>query len=503
MSSYDDPSWYEYPGKNDTNQPVDANNFKPAAPWPAPSNGTYLPRQASRPPFPSSDYRRPRNVWRQIIMLIILLVVAFLGGWFTHQSFAYSFIPGSQSQTYLSLFQQAWSDVDQHYVDRKAVDYKQMSYQSIRAMLDVLHDKGHTRFLTPADVQAENQQLSGTFTGIGVYLRQDQATKQLIITATIPGSPAEKAGFRRGDILLAVDGASIVGKDVNAVSPLIQGKAGTNVAITIKRPSTQQTLTIKVERAEITVPNVLLHYIAEDHIAHIQIVQFANGVSDQLKSALNQAKTLGATRIILDLRDDPGGYLQEAINTASEFMASGTVLQEQDSKGARTAYSVSGGTVNTTSPIVVLVNNNTASAAEIVSGALQDNNRAIVMGVKTYGTGTVLQEYSLSDGSAILLGTSEWLTPKGHFIRDLGITPNISVTLSANALPLEPNDENVGHLSEQQILSSGDAQLVAAIHYLETHPTTSSGSVQGEGLQQQPSTSGQLALEPGFFPAVV
>jgi carboxyl-terminal processing protease len=434
-------------------------------------------------------------------MAIILLIVAFFAGWFSHQNFAYSFIPGSQSQTYEGLFQQAWNDIDQNYVDRKAVDYRQMSYQAIRAIVDVLHDTGHTRFLTPADVQAENQELSGTFTGIGIYLRQDQTTKQLVITATIPGSPAEKAGFKRGDILLAVNGTSIVGEDVDTVTPIIQGKAGTSVSVTVKRPSTQQTLTITVLRAEITVPNVIWHYIPQDHIAHIQIVQFSSGASDQLKKALIQAKQMGATSFILDMRDDPGGYLQEAINTASEFMASGNVLLEQDSKGVRTPYMVNGATVNTTSPIVVLVNNNTASAAEIVSGALQDNHRAYIIGVKTFGTGTVLEEFPLSDGSALLLGTREWLTPDGHFIRNQGITPNMTVTLNANVIPLEPNDENVGHLTEQQILSSGDTQLAAAIHYLETHSTTSTGPAQSESLQQQISAAGQLALEPAFFPA--
>ena len=507
MSSYDDPSWYEYSGQNDADkiqhQPSPAENLDPPAPWPGPNNGTFIPRQTSRPLFYSGRDRRPRNMWQQILMAIILLIVAFFAGWFSHQNFAYSFIPGSQSQTYVGLFQQAWNDIDQNYVDRKAVDYKQMSYQAIRAMVDVLHDTGHTRFLTPADVQAENQQLSGTFTGIGIYLRQDQTTKQLVITATIPGSPAERAGFKRGDILLAVNGTNIVGKDVDTVTPLIQGKAGTSVSVTVKRPSTQQTLTITVVRAEINVPNVIWHYIPQDRIAHIQIVQFSSGVSAQLKNALVQAKQMGATSFILDMRDDPGGYLQEAVSTASEFMASGNVLLEQDSKGVRTPYMVNGATVNTTSPIVVLVNNNTASAAEIVSGALQDNHRAYIIGVKTFGTGTVLEEFPLSDGSALLLGTREWLTPDGHFIRNQGITPNMTITLNANVIPTEPNDENEGHLTEQQILSSGDTQLAAAIHYLETHQTTSTGTVPGQLSQELSFAPGQLALEPAFFPAAV
>ncbi len=186
--------------------------------------------------------------------------------------------------------------------------------------------------------------------------------------------------------------------------------------MTIYRPSTKQTLTFKITREVINVPNVLMHYIAQDHIADIQIVQFSDGVSSQLKTDLQQAKKDGATKIILDLRENPGGYLNEAVDTASEFVKSGNVLLEQDSSGTKTPVPVTGNTINTSSPIVVLVNHDTASAAEIVSGALQDNHRAVIMGITTFGTGTVLQQFNLSDGSAILIGTQEWLTPAGKSI---------------------------------------------------------------------------------------
>ncbi len=481
MSSYDDPNWYEQHGQ----QPEQHNTNTPVFEQPAYSEYNTFPiqqKQDNQPPtfmppvYPSYPpppaplpKKRPGRGLGRFIVVIALILIAFAGGWFGNQFYAGSFALGTQSQSYANLFQQAWSIVDQHYVDRKAVDYKQMSYQAIQAMLNVLHDKGHTRFLTPADVQAENQQLSGTFTGIGVYLRQDPQTKQIIITSPIPGSPAEKAGFKHGDIILAINGTSTKGKDIPGVSTLIQGNAGTGVDITIQRPSTKQTLTIHVVRAEIKVSNVIMHYITQDHIADIQMVQFADGVSDQLKTAITQAKKEGATKIILDLRDNPGGYLNEAINTASEFIKSGNVLLEQDSTGARTPFAVTGNTVDTTDPIAILVNGNTASAAEIVSGSLQDNHRAIIIGEKTFGTGTVLQEFPLSDGSAILLGTQEWLTPDGHFIRDLGITPNITVKLATNVSPLSPTDENASSMNEQQILHSGDTQLIAAIQYLEKH----------------------------------
>ncbi len=484
MSNYDDPRWYEqHPEHNDNLiQPIQqpASDAPITQQPPYSEYSTFHPNQApgdlrqrvhpqeSLQATPQASRRRGFG-FVQSIVVVSLLLVAFAGGWFGNQLYANSFNRSNLSQAYANLYQQAWTIVDHNYVDRKAVDYKQMSYKSIQAMLDVLHDKGHTRFLTPADVQAENQQLSGTFTGIGIYLRQDPITKQLIITSPIPGSPAEKAGFKHGDIILAVNGVSAAGKDITGVSSLIQGKAGTSVSITIQRPSTQKTMTIVVVRAEITVPNVIMHYIAQDHIADIQMVQFASGVSNQLTDAITKAQKLGATKIILDLRENPGGYLQEAIDTSSEFIANGNVLLEQDSSGSRKPYPVSGHTVDTRSSIVVLVNGDTASAAEIVSGALQDNKRAVILGEKTFGTGTVLEEFPLSDGSAILLGTSEWLTPGGHFIRDLGITPNITVKLAPKAIPLSPTDENAGNMTEQQIVTSGDNQLVAAIQYLEKH----------------------------------
>ena len=482
MSNYDDPRWYEqHPERNDI--PVQSVQ-QPSSPVPNTQQPPYseyssyppyhVPDEFQQKPFAQGPSQTAPRHWKrrsfgQYIVVIALLFVAFAGGWFGNQLYSNTFNRSSLSQSYANLYQQAWNIVDQNYVDRKAVDYKQMSYKSIQAMLDVLHDKGHTRFLTPADVQAEHQQLSGTFTGIGIYLRQDPKTKQLIITSPIPGSPAEKAGFKHGDVILAVNGVSTAGKDIAGVTSLIKGKAGTSVKITIQRPSTHQSITITVLRQEITVPSVIMHYIAKDHIADIQMVQFASGVSSQLKDAITKAQKLGAKKIILDLRENPGGYLQEAIDTASELVAKGNVLLEQDSSGNRKAYAVTGHTVDTSSPIVVLVNGDTASAAEIVSGSLQDNKRAIILGDKTFGTGTVLEEFPLTDGSAILLGTSEWLTPNGHFIRDLGITPNIPVKLAPNSIPLSPTDENAGNMTEQQILSSGDTQLVAAIQYLEKH----------------------------------
>jgi carboxyl-terminal processing protease len=466
VSRYDDPRWYEEPDQTPQDaQQAELEDFDRQLSLHMPTTSAYT-EHTSTQVQPQQHTWQLRKMAGKALVIIALLAVAFIAGWFSHQYFGSSLTESDQSRTYSQLFQQAWDTIDQNYVDRKDINYKQMSYAAINAMVATLHDTGHTRFLTPSDVQSENQQLSGKFTGIGIYLHQDPQTKQVIINSPIPGSPAEKAGLKPGDIITAVNGTNVVGKDLTAVSSLISGPAGTSVNVTIQRSEVAKPLTFKITREQIQVPNVLLHYIPQSHIAHIQIIQFADGVAGQLKDAVNQARRMGATKIILDLRDNPGGYLNEAIDTVSLFQKSGNVLLVQDSSGHRSPMPVTGNPIDTNMPIVVLVNGNTASAAEITAGALMENHRAVVIGEKTFGTGTVLQQFTLNDGSALLVGTQEWLTPDGQFIRGNGIHPNKVVQEAKNSTELTPTIENEDNMSEQQILKAGDTQLNAAIQYL-------------------------------------
>jgi len=266
VSSYDDPRWYEQPKADEGYIPLPDEQSTPAS---AANTNTSI--QQKEPTIVPSPDKKPRldRIFRQIVVTTALVIIAFLAGWFSHQAITgTTFNPSDQSKSYANLIQQAWNVVDQNYVDRKAINYQQMSYQAIHAMLNVLNDTGHTRFLTPQDVRAEKQQLSGTVVGIGVYLQQDAKTKQLIITSTIPDAPAEKAGLKRGDIIVAINGVNTVGKDINAVSSLIQGPAGTNVSVTVKRPSINQTLIFRMKREEIKVPTVILLYCRESYRAY-------------------------------------------------------------------------------------------------------------------------------------------------------------------------------------------------------------------------------------------
>ncbi len=218
MSNYYDPRWYEDPEHSEKNVSSQQPTFQPLDPSSAQQQGTQPPNNghtnwygAPAPQQPPPRLHRVQRFIGQFIVLAAIIVIAFLAGWFGHQIYTNSLALNSQSQYYENLFQQAWTTVDQNYVNRKQVNYQKMSYQAISAMVQSLGDTGHTRFLTPTEVKSENQQLSGAFTGIGIYLQQDPKTGQLIIASPIPGSPAEKAGLKHGDIITAVNGKSTKG----------------------------------------------------------------------------------------------------------------------------------------------------------------------------------------------------------------------------------------------------------------------------------------------------
>jgi carboxyl-terminal processing protease len=197
------------------------------------------------------------------------------------------------------------------------------------------------------------------------------------------------------------------------------------------------------------------------HVADIVLAEFSQGAYDQLSAAVNSATSAGATSIVLDMRGNPGGYASEAQKVASEFLSTGVVYIQRDADGNQTPVDVAPGETATKLPVVVLVDHDSASATEIVAGALQDSGRAKVVGVTTFGTGTVLTPETLSDGSVILLGTSDWLTPNGHRIFGVGITPNQVVALPTGGQPLDPT--TLSTMTAATFSASTDAELLAAV----------------------------------------
>jgi carboxyl-terminal processing protease len=369
------------------------------------------------------------------------------------------------------LMAEAWNLIEARYVDRPAVQPRQMTYGAIDGMVSSLGDTGHSRFLSPEMVQAEQNFNQGQFEGIGVYVQMKDG--HLVIVAPIDGSPAQQAGLQAGEIILAVEGTNTADLPMDQVVGMIMGPAGTSVTLTVLNPDTGQTRDVTVTRARIDVQNVIWHQLPGTQVAHLRIVAFSQGVTDDLKKALAEIRRQGLEGIILDLRSNPGGLLDEAVGTASQFLAGGNVLLVKDAQGNTTPVPVQGGGVMTDIPLVVLINQGSASASEIVSGALQDAGRARLVGQTTFGTGTVLNQFDLSDGSALLLATEEWLTPEGRVIWHQGIAPDVEVALPANASPLLPMAEE--GLTAEQLQASDDAQLLKALELLTGSAQASSG----------------------------
>jgi carboxyl-terminal processing protease len=362
-----------------------------------------------------------------------------------------------------AVFWQAWSLAQDHYVQRQSLDATRMTYGAIEGMLNALGDTGHTRFLSPDDVRSERQALSGQLVGIGVQVAVQNGRPTVV--APIAGSPAQQAGVLSGDAIVAVDGQSVDGLSISQVSSLIRGPAGAPVRLSIVHAGETVPTDVSIVRATITIPSVTWAMVPGTTTAQVLVSQFADHSTDQLAQAIGAAQADGATSLILDVRNDPGGIRDEAIGVASQFLRDGTVLIEQNAQGEQRPYPVRPGGVATDMPLAVLINEGSASSAEIVAGALQDQQRARLIGATTFGTGTVLSQYPLADGSAIYLGTAAWLTPAGRQIWHHGIIPDDAVALPPAVRPLTPDD--VRRLSPADLAASQDTQLLQAVRELQ------------------------------------
>jgi carboxyl-terminal processing protease len=302
----------------------------------------------------------------------------------------------------------------------------------------------------------------GKFEGIGAYVEMKDG--HVVVVAPMDGSPAQQAGLRPGDVIMKVDGENVAGLPLDQVVGRIMGPAGTPVTLTLLHPSTGRMQDVTLVRANITLDNVTWQRLPGTTVAHLRIVAFSQGVAQDLKQTLAEIQQAELAGLILDLRANPGGLLGEAVSTASQFLDTGDVLLVKDAQGQTTPIPVEPGGVATGIPLVVLINGGTASAAEIVAGALQDAQRAKLVGETTFGTGTVLNEFPLSDGSVLLLATQEWLTPKGRVIWHQGLSPDVTVPLPPDVAPLLPATER--DLTPAQLQNSGDVQVLRALELL-------------------------------------
>jgi carboxyl-terminal processing protease len=364
----------------------------------------------------------------------------------------------------LALIREAWKAIQDNYVEADRLDDRKLAYAAIDGLTEAVGDTDHTTFMTPEERAARSSALSGSYVGIGAQV--DTSAEGLpVIIGVFRDSPADRAGLRAGDVIVAVDGTSTVGQDLDAVVERVRGEAGTAVLLTI-RTGDEPERDVRIVRADVKLEPVSWSMAAGTTTAVVRLEQFSSGAAPKLRSAIAEAKAAGADRLVLDLRGNPGGYVNEAVAVASEFLASGTVYVERDADGKEKSTPVTAGGTATDLPMVVLVDGASASAAEIVAGAIQDTGRAPIVGERTFGTGTVLGEFALSDGSALRIGTLEWLTPKGRVIWHEGIAPDVVVARPAEIDPVVPDD--LRSMSAAEVAEIADPQLARALELVAT-----------------------------------
>ncbi len=368
--------------------------------------------------------------------------------------------PTASATTEFGLIKEAWDTLHQQYVARDELDDQALIYGAIEGMTQAVGDTGHTDFMTPAERKDRNDALSGSYVGIGVRIDATDAGLPRIV-GVFKDSPAEAAGLMIDDVIVDVDGRSTTDQSIDEVATLVRGKAGSTVAITVRADGTGAERTYDIIRADVPIQPVSWTIVPGSTTALIRLDQFSNGAADDMVKALDAAREQGADRIVLDLRGNPGGYVNEAVGITSQFLKTGVVYVERDADGKETTHEVSPDGVATDLPLVVIVDQNSASSSEIVSGALQDAGRATIVGETTFGTGTVLGEFDLSDGSALRIGTVEWLTPDGRRIWHEGIAADVPVALPEDATPVLPDD--VRGMTPAQVASMTDPQLAKAL----------------------------------------
>lgn len=396
------------------------------------------------------------------LSLLTLVVVGSLVISFTQPAHAFS-----EEHRFLS---EVWRIVDRAYVDdtfnnqnwwfvrqtalKKPLETRDQTYDAIQEMLATLDDP-FTRFLRPSQYRSLQMSTSGELTGVGLQIAQDEATGVLQVVAPVEGSPADEAGIQSRDRILKIDGISTTDMSLDEAAERMRGVAGSHVFLTVQHGETSPT-DVDIVRDRISLNPVYTDVRSHDGttIGYIRLSQFNANATEEVAKAIRQLGQDGAEAFVLDLRNNPGGLLQAGIDIARLWLDRGTIVYTVNRYGIQDEVEAFSEAI-TDAPLAVLVNGGTASASEILSGALQDNQRAVLIGETTFGKGLIQSLFNLSDGSGLAVTVAKYETPAHHDIHRLGIEPDIKIPTEA--------------LSRSQVATESDAQYAAALNVLTQH----------------------------------
>lgn len=339
-------------------------------------------------------------------------------------------IPPDKQDLDFSLFWQVWDTLVAKYFDKSKINPSAMVYGAIEGMVSALGDP-YTVFLPPSENKVVQEDLNGTFEGVGIQIGFKGT--QLAVITPIPGSPAEKVGVKPGDFIIGIKDAGknvdrgTVGISLPEAVQAIRGRAGTKVTLTLLREGEAKPIVVDIVRQELNVPTLILSFVGDGGaIAHIKLLKFGGETeSEWQKAVVEIVRKKEVKAVILDLRNNPGGYLQGAVDVASEFLKTGSVVvTEERSDGSKNEFKVErlGQLVNI--PVIVIINEGSASASEILAGALRDARKITLVGEKTFGKGTIQEPLQLKGGSGLHITIARWLTPSGFWVNEKGLEPD-------------------------------------------------------------------------------
>lgn len=377
---------------------------------------------------------------RLIIIVVLLMVVSgWTGFWLGTHQFQIDFsqkgivkidrkIPTDKQDVDFALFWDVWDRLEKGYLEKEDINPAQMVFGAIQGMVASLGDP-YTVFLKPPENKEVKDDLNGSFEGVGIQLGYKD--DQLAVIAPLKGTPADKAGVKAGDLILKINEESTSGLSADEAAQKIRGPKGSTVKLTLIHTGEKEPYEVEIIRDTIVVPSVEVDFLSSNDqtVAHLKLLKFGDRTAEEWEKAINQIidHQPQVAGVVLDLRNNPGGYLTGSVFIASEFLSSGIIVQQEQASGLKETYSVDRQGKLLKQPLVVLINEGSASASEIVAGSLRDHQRAGIVGAKSFGKGTIQEAEDLPGGAGLHITTARWLLPSGESIDEIGLKPDVEI----------------------------------------------------------------------------